>query len=247
MIDLTGQRFGRLIAKTYLKNEKKWHCICDCGKTNGVRSDHLRQKKIQSCGCLLKEANTKHGMAESPEYVIWCAIIQRCFNKNNRKYSLYGSRGITMSESWRNSFLDFYADMGPKPGPQYSIDRINVNGNYEAGNCRWATNKEQCLNTRRNIRVTHVGKSLTVDEWSSKTGIHRNTITHRLNRGLPSELVLSKRKLSWGEALGRPKLDIDAALKIRTDKRSQREIALDYKVSQATIYRIKSGKSWAKI
>lgn len=151
-----------------------------------------------------------------------------------------------MSESWRNSFVDFYADMGPKPGPQYSIDRINVNGNYEAGNCRWATNKEQCLNTRRNIRVRHSGKSLTVDEWSSTTGIHRNTITHRLNLGLPSKLVLSKRKLSWGEALGRPKLDIDTVLKIRTDKRSQREIALDYKVSQVTISRIKTGKSWAK-
>lgn len=195
MNDLKGQRFGRLVANSYSKEKKKWECKCDCGQTSFVRPDHLRQKRVQSCGCLLIEVITKHGMVKSGEYVIWCSIIQRCYNKNHTKFNSYGGRGIVMSEAWRNSFKSFFSDMGERPSKLHSIDRIDVNGNYEKGNCRWATNSEQSINTRRNVHLAYEGISMTISEWSKKTGIHRNTIDSRLKRGLPINLIFENRKL----------------------------------------------------
>jgi hypothetical protein len=139
-------------------------------------------------------------MSKSKEYNIHRRMKQRCFNSNSEYYYCYGGRGITVCARWRNSFENFYADMGPCPDG-YSIDRINNNGNYTPSNCQWADGYTQANNTRNNKVLTHKGVSLTAAQWSRKVGIGRRTLTARLNRlGWSTEKALTtpvkKRKTS---------------------------------------------------
>lgn len=127
-------------------------CICDCGEETISREYEVVAGKCHSCGCYQREKarNNKnretHGLTLSPEYGSWCKMKSRCYNKNNSRYYRYGERGIIVCERWINSFENFYEDMGNKPGEDYSIDRINNDGNYEKSNCRWATPKQQANN-----------------------------------------------------------------------------------------------------
>ncbi len=160
----TGERFGRLLVielafRHSIVNGKRknthWICLCDCGKTVTVATTGLTNK-TRSCGCLHKEQlvarSTKHGHCRrnhvSSEYNSWSSLLERCNNPRCSEYRNYGGRGITVCQRWLNSYSNFFEDMGPKPGPEYSIDRIDVNGNYEPSNCRWATTKEQNENKR---------------------------------------------------------------------------------------------------
>ncbi len=156
--NLTGKNFERLtvIKKDNSKERIYWICNCNCGTQNvSIRSNRLKSGLTKSCGCYQKEevskSNTKHGMSETKEYNTWENIISRCINSNNNQYKYYGGRGITICNRWKDSFENFYEDMGPRPGPEYSIDRIDNNGNYESSNCRWTTHKEQMRNTRKNV------------------------------------------------------------------------------------------------
>lgn len=154
LIDLTGVRFGRLmvIEKAVLEKpgQAKWVCKCDCGKIISVRSQDLRNTRTQSCGCLRNELISKHKLSRTNEYHIWIGIKARCNQPNSKGYHNYGGRGIKLCERWER-FENFLEDMGPRPSPSHSIDRINVNGNYEPSNCRWATTLEQARNKRKEI------------------------------------------------------------------------------------------------
>jgi hypothetical protein len=121
-------------------------------------------------------------MFGTPEFAAWSHMIQRCTNPNDDSYADYGARGITVCDRWKNDFLNFFADMGPRPTGM-TLERDEVNGNYEPGNCRWATKKEQANNTRRNRLIELDGERGTLQWWADKTGIGRGTIAWRLNRG----------------------------------------------------------------
>jgi hypothetical protein len=129
-----------------------------------------------------------------PEYEIWAAIIQRCTNPNNQRYSDYGGRGVAISDLWRNSFSAFLADVGRRPSPELSLDRIKNDRGYEPGNVRWATSTEQRLNSRRRRFITAFGKTLCLKEWSLERGIPQATILRRIAIGVPPEMALTAEK-----------------------------------------------------
>jgi hypothetical protein len=144
-IDLVGKRFGRWIVRAYAGGEK-WSCVCDCGARAVLYGHNLRTGRTKSCGCLRKELATKHGMERSKEYRAWSSMKQRCFNPNAPAFKNYGGRGISVCKDWF-SFEGFFPDMGACP-PGLSLDRIDVNGNYESSNCRWANASQQNRNRR---------------------------------------------------------------------------------------------------
>ena len=162
-VDLMGNRYGDLVViGTEQKDGRRvWVCRCVCGNEISVTTGNLKNGSYSNCGCKRSEnrrvANLKHGHRRpfSREYSSWKGIIYRCCNPKNAQWKHYGGRGITVCDRWRNSFEAFLADMGASPGPGFSIDRIDNDGNYEPGNCKWATWVEQCLNRRpaKNRRI----------------------------------------------------------------------------------------------
>lgn len=196
--DITGQKFGRLtVIKISHKNKQrkyKWLCKCECGNFLKVWGGNLKNGHTKSCGCLQQEnrgqANITHGMRKTLEYNVWATMKDRCFNKNAPNYKIYGKRGITICKRWEK-FENFFTDMGKRPKGM-SIDRINNNGNYEPENCQWATQKEQCRNTRKNRMLTFQGKTLCMAEWAERLGINYKCLWKRLNTGWSVERAFVK-------------------------------------------------------
>lgn len=164
--DISGQRFGRLVALGPVgfrsgngRRVLEWLCLCDCGEQRLSHQCVLKNGRVQSCGCMRREAalyasqqGMTHGATRSPEWRSWQSMLQRCENPKNTSYASYGGRGIRVCNRWKK-FENFRDDMGNRPSLKHSIDRIDVNGNYEPGNCRWATPSEQGLHLRRNVIV----------------------------------------------------------------------------------------------
>lgn len=193
--DLSGSVFGRLTVIRKLpkvKNkERRYLCRCECGKMKEVTTHALKCGDTKSCGCFKDEntvkRSTKHGNKTrsnaSSEYIAWVQMIQRCYNPNHPSYHNYGARGITVCDRWRFSFENYLADVGKRPSIKHSADRYpNNNGNYEPGNFRWATRKEQARNQRTNKRLEYKGIRLILMDWSAVLKIGQSTIAYRLNR-----------------------------------------------------------------
>ena len=143
----TVDKFGRLtvVGKAIKrKRRQRFRCLCDCGRRKVVRKGNLTNGSTKSCGCLNK---TQNGLSDTKEYNIWNGMIRRCYNIKYKYYKDYGGRGIKICKRWRRSFKNFYKDMGKRP-PGKSLDRRDNDGNYEPGNCRWATPTEQARNQR---------------------------------------------------------------------------------------------------
>ena len=153
-VDLTGEVFGRLTVKNIVRTPEenvtiRWLCECECGNSTIVTTSGLNGGSTKSCGCLAMETRTKHGQCGSITYVSWQSAKRRVTNENLEGWKNYGGRGIGMSEEWFNDFSKFLEDMGERPSLDYSLERIDVNGDYCKENCKWATEEEQAYNKRR--------------------------------------------------------------------------------------------------
>lgn len=181
---LSGQRFGLYTAVSYF-GEGKWICQCDCGKTSNVVTSNLLRGQSKSCGCRKPEVSRqkmlRHGLADSRIHRSWMSMRQRCLNPNDRAYKNYGGRGISIADRW-NSFENFMQDMGMMPDG-YELDRIDVNGNYEPKNCRWADLKTQANNKRNNRWLELNGISKTLTQWCDSTGVTKSAAQKRLALG----------------------------------------------------------------
>lgn len=209
-VDLTGQRFGRLVVideaepKIFYTSKRKvtrrqWNCLCDCGETCTVSMSNLRTGHTKSCGCLQEELRrehikkmTVHNDWQSRLFSIWGGIKNRTSNPNVESFQRYGGRGIKICDEWQNSYIAFKEwSLSHGYAENLSIDRIDPNGDYTPDNCRWVTTKEQANNRRSNHYITHNGVTLTLMQWAEVTGIHCATIRGRLNRGWDVEASLS--------------------------------------------------------
>lgn len=191
--DLTGQKFGKLTVIQRKQNDKRgearWLCKCDCGKETIVLSSHIRNYRIKSCGCISKKNKflyeNKYGNLKNYKrlYYIFNGMRSRCYNINYIEYKNYGGRNIKICDEWMNNFLNFM-DWAIENGYQnnLTIDRIDVNGNYEPDNCRWVTIKEQENNRRDNIFLKYKNKVKTLKQWSETIGIPYNTLYSRYSR-----------------------------------------------------------------
>ncbi len=151
-LNLVGKKFGRLLVlcETAYRYDRSiiWRCMCDCGTFKDVPSRSLQSGNTRSCGCYKIAKSFTHGLSKTAEYISWYHMLQRCNNTNNDRYKDYGGRGSRVCIRW-SEFENFISDMGYKPEKEYSLDRIDVNGNYEPSNCKWSTKKEQANNQRR--------------------------------------------------------------------------------------------------
>lgn len=190
IIDMIGKTYGKLTVisrsgKIPIKGRPRgkvaWLCHCSCGNAIRTTGDKLRSGNTKTCGC--GYARTKHGLHKSLEYRTWVSILARCGNPNLDCWKHYGGRGIQVTGRWRK-FENFLKDMGPKPSLKHSIERINNNGNYEPGNCKWATFEEQANNKRTCVYISFDGRTLTSPQWSKIVGISTRAIWCRMKRGL---------------------------------------------------------------
>jgi hypothetical protein len=212
-IDLTGMKFNRLtVLKKHGVNSLKkivWLCLCDCGKETIAITAELKNGKVGSCGCLRNEiiqagTNYRHGKIKSSEYGPWTAMRARCNNPKFKNYKYYGGRGITVCERWEN-FDNFLEDMGPRPTPKHSIERIDTNGNYEPGNCKWANDEEQMQNRRMVSRNKSGVNGVHWNNWSKKWAASIGTHGKQLHIGYfdtveeAAEARKNAEKLYWSK------------------------------------------------
>lgn len=213
--DLTGKRFGHLTVVRRLSADPVkgwlWECLCDCGTLTTQRSNEVPRRK--SCGCF--NPKKTHGLSNSEEYRIWTHMRQRCGLLPRGGENNYAGRGISVCAQWQRDFQCFLADMGPRPSPMHTLDRIDNDGDYAPDNCRWATSEEQANNRRTTLLIPHKGETKSLAEWCRIYGANRHTVWGRLSRGVPFDDAIKPIKRmavtidgetkpipEWAEAIG---------------------------------------------
>ncbi len=205
-----GLQFGRLVVTSEeirprgTNSSQRWClCQCECGHQKWIALSTLRAGNARSCGCLRREVTIRrfvtHGRTNTPEYGVWLSMKNRCYNRRVQAYPRYGGRGITVCERWMNSFEAFFADLGPRPSEQHSIERIDSNGPYSPENCRWATATEQYVNRRQpsNWRVIEFnGRSMPTARWAREAGLNHRTLYNRLIRGWSVKEALTTKPMT---------------------------------------------------
>ncbi len=198
-MDLTGQRFGRLLVIDRgpdCAKKTRWNCVCDCGRAKLVHATSLKSGETQSCGCYQKEcasrANSKglHDIVHKREYKSWVHMNSRCFTKTNEKYKDYGGRGITVCDRWRHDFAAFFSDMG-SCSRGFTLGRIDNDGPYAPENCRWETYSQQARNTRSNKWILAFGLKRLQRDWANYLGMSDANLHYRLKTGRTVEQLSS--------------------------------------------------------
>jgi hypothetical protein len=194
--DRTGERFGKLLVVGFSHRDSRthWHVKCDCGNTNIVDGGNLKMGRTKSCGCAIYRNRGTHRMSKTVTYTCYSSMKARCYYHGENNYKDYGGRGIRVCQRWLDSFENFYEDMGERPKGM-SIERIDNNGDYEPDNCRWATQREQMNNTRRNVALEYKGRTMNMSQWARELGISRACLWKRVDDNLPKESIFTKGKI----------------------------------------------------
>jgi hypothetical protein len=190
--DMIGKKYGLLTVISEITERDKngfilYNVKCDCGKEKIVLGSSLRRGASRSCNKCYLLLGT-HGMWKSKEYSIWGSMKDRCYNKNNTRYKNYGGRGIIVCDRWINSFENFFLDMGNSNG--LSIDRIDVNRNYEPKNCKWSNPKQQANNRTNNTKLTYKNQTMNISEWCEFLKMSTSTFHNRISRGWSIEKII---------------------------------------------------------
>lgn len=206
-IDLVGKKFNKLTIVKRVNNDKHgnscWLCKCDCGNTTIVPANELKRDGVKSCGCFRKQfakqrasaikLHKKHGKQQTRLYNIWAGMKQRCYYRYSIGYKNYGGRGITICDEWLNSFENFYIwaiQNGYKDN--LTIDRINVNDNYQPSNCQWVDNLEQQNNRRNNIKIFYSNKTQSLSDWARELKIPYHILYYNTKKGYSLQQIIDK-------------------------------------------------------
>jgi len=235
-IDETSKRYGRLVVLA--REGKKWKCKCDCGNIFMTPGNPLRRGATVSCGCYNKEKSTKHGCCKKSLHLYrkWRAMIKRCYYEETDSYYLYGARGITVCDRWRNDISLFFEDMYEEYIKHVSlhgkynttIDRIDSNKNYEKSNCRFLTRREQANNTRSNNFITYKGKTKTISEWTRFLNIPMTALYSRIYK---RKWTIDK-SFNTPVSIKRKSLELD----FNGEKRSISSISKEVNVDRGVLY-----------
>lgn len=204
-LDLAGQKFSEFEVLSREEGRLNglivWKCKCSCGNVEVISTGALTQgkrKRCKTCAANLKlKVSTKHSMSYTPTYKSWSEMIVRCYCETNSSYPRYGGRGIKVCDRWRESFQNFFEDMGERPENK-TLDRIDNSGNYEPGNCKWSTAQEQALNRRSSVILTYKGKTQNLSQWAKELGFSDETLRSRIKRGWSTEQVFETLPLRRG-------------------------------------------------
>ncbi len=187
---IVGARFGRLVVLRVVPSASgiRWRveCRCDCGQSKIIDGKNVARGLVRSCGCYKRDhpRSRTHGKSDSREYKIWSGMKARCYRPYAQFFESYGGRGITVCERWRNSFEAFLEDMGPCPSAGHTIDRIDNDGHYEPGNCRWADKLTQSRN-RRNVKAYVIaGAEGSILDHATRFGVSYNRLHGMISRGV---------------------------------------------------------------
>lgn len=198
--DWTGERVGHLVVTQCVGKTPTrmyiWECACDCGKQVNKTSGIL-QRGCTYCShtCTLRPTNRTHGQSYTREYRAWVSMKSRCYTKSHKNYDEYAGRGVSVCPQWVDNFEQFYADVGPAPTDKHTVDRIDVDGNYEPGNVRWATQAEQNLNRRNTLRAEVRGELLPLKTIGEKYGVAYAAVFSRFKNGLRGDDLITRQKI----------------------------------------------------